>query len=144
MSQPARLPTRDESEWVKRNLASLKEVVRQFTRSGRSPFDPRVLDAAYSAWVSQHQHKLDESTPMINAFAVAFGQHLIDTLKLRWMVLEGEEGEGIQYGIQGDADEILLIPTQMVQERFTAGSINFFDGTYTKIKKDIDKARQTG
>ena len=129
-----RMPSADERTTIRRALDGLKESVRQFTRSGRAPFDPRVLDEAHAAWIARRGTPAGEDA-MLTALGFALGQHLVDAHKFRWIVLDDTGADG--FAVQGGPDDAVIVrPVALVRESHAAGGQRFFAPLAEKIRRE--------
>ncbi len=131
-------PNDAELEWIANNLAATREMVAEF--AGRvSNLEPAVLDVAYAAWFAQHAPKSEDPNPAINAFGIAFGQHLVDQLQLNWVVASDQHGT--EMAVHGQPGDILVYPPNLVGKRYSAHETDFFAPLFCKIRKQIVAVR---
>jgi hypothetical protein len=71
------------------------------------------LDALWAASLAEPDPVIDTNT-LINAVGLAFGQHLVDRLGVRWVVVTDECGTEAAHEPRGD---LLMFPPNLVGKR---------------------------
>jgi hypothetical protein len=131
-------PNEAERQWIAKNLAATREFVSAFS-AGSSDIELPVLDAAFAAWLQQHDHESEDPNPVINAFGVAFGQNLVDQLQLEWVVASDEHGT--ELAVHGQTGDVLIYPANLVAKRYTARETGFFVPLFDEMRARIESVR---
>lgn len=131
-------PNDAEREWIASNLVATRELVAEVV-GGKSDLEPAALDAAYAAWFANHDAEAEDPNPIINAFGIAFGQHLVDQLQLRWVVAADEQGA--EMAVHGQPGDILVYPANLVAKRYTARATEFFAPLFVEMQAQITAVR---
>ena len=125
-------PTAAEHHWVAAGNALAGKIAQEYGHYVRAGdvIAPSVLDNIWARWLIDRDPNEDPN-PYINAFGLAFGWYLVDTLAMEWRVVQNREGTEIAvWGREGD---VLVFPPNLVGKRFVVGTTSFF----------VDVARQT-
>lgn len=105
--------------------------------------DPAALDDAYAAWFQdwsgQAPGEQEDPNVFVNAFGLAFGQYLVDTLKLGWAVATDEHGTEI--AVHGQPGDVLVFPPNLVAKRFERSETQFFQPVYEEMRRQVEALR---
>ena len=125
MAQKISDPNPAEIAWIDANVATAREFVAAAGRqlAAHDSMGPDALDAAWSFWLSRFRAGEDPNSA-INAFGLAFGQYLLDRLKLSWKVVQDEYGTEI--ALHGQPNDVLIFPPNLVAKRFQSRTTGFF------------------
>lgn len=136
-------PNEAELEWVADNLGLARELVAAHTGASSDRLELPALDASYAAWFDdwsrQPEGERDDPNVFINAYGIAFGQHLVDTLDLRWAIVTDEHGTEI--AVHGQPGDVLVFPPNLVAKRFERGETDFFQPVYDGIRSQVEELR---
>jgi hypothetical protein len=136
-------PNEAELEWVASNLGLARELVAGHTGASSDPLELPALDESYGAWFDdwsrQPEGERDDPNVFINAYGIAFGQHLVDTLDLRWAIVTDEHGTEI--AVHGQPGDVLVFPPNLVAKRFERGETRFFQPVYDGIRSHVEELR---
>jgi hypothetical protein len=121
---------------VSSNVAIARELVDSSTEG--TP-EPPELDAAYAAWFTDWRARpageRDDPNVFDNAFGLAFGQHLVDTLGLEWAIVTDEHGTEI--AVHGQPGDVLVFPPNLVAKRLERGEMHFFEPLSREIGAQV-------
>lgn len=132
MGQKVIEPTPAEHHWVAAGNELAGKIAQEYGHDVRvgDVLAPEVLDRIWAKWLDDRDPNEDPN-PYINAFGLAFGWYLVDTLGLEWKVVK--DGSGTEIAVWGREGNVLVFPPNLVGKRFGAGTSSFF----------VDVARQT-
>ena len=139
MKQKIEEPNQAEKDWIEENLARARELVG---KTEEMAIELEDLDDAFSRWLDAHDPQKEDPNPFINAFGIAFGQHLVNQLGLKWVVVIDDQGTEI--AVHGQPGDVLVFPPNFVSKRYLAKQKNFFSSFYPEMRKDIETIRQYG
>jgi hypothetical protein len=129
-----------EREWLARNLALVRDLVQGFAGKEEPRWlVPANLDQGYRSWHSVHKRGKEDPNPVINAFGIAFGQYLIDSLGLEWKL--AKDKDSTELVVHGAVGEILLFPTNLVAKRYVSGQLDFFLPLSQSISEEVNRIR---
>lgn len=131
--------TAGEQEWIVQQMAMAHEFVQRTLNKETDELpSPEDLDQAFNAWL--HSHGPSDANSVINCVGVAFGQHLVDSTSLEWVIASDEYGTELAlYGLPGQGD-ILLYPQNFVAKRYEANVGIFIAESINQIRSDVDLA----
>lgn len=128
--------TSAEQEWIADQIAMAKEFVRETI--GKDSDDlpsAEDLDQAFGTWLESHDPA--EANSVVNCVGAAFGQHLVNTTPLEWVIATDEYGTELAvYGLPGEAD-ILVFPQNFVAKRYESKVGEFIVASLNQFQKDI-------
>ena len=130
--------TAKEVEWVASQQESAATFVRTTSPSDAArPLSLAALDRAFKAWIAQDPTDVNEITAVINAVGVAFGQHLVDGVGLKWVIASDEHGTDLAvYGFPG-AGDVLVYPANLVAKRWERRETDFLETIYGEMSSRI-------
>ena len=135
-------PNTSELDWIQDNLRMAHGLVALYLRvEVKPPIDPESLDLAYRAWFTLSKEKEDPNQT-INAFGIAFGQYIVETLEMKWAVVTDENGT--EMGVHGQPGDILMYPPNLVGKRFARRETDFFQPIYADLEKRVARLRGQG
>ncbi len=137
MKEKIEHPNPAELEWIEENLRKAEEII------GKEKYEKislKELDDAFGKWLDTHDPKKEDPNPTINAFGIAFGQHLVNELELKWRVVIDDKGTDI--AVHGQPGDVLVFPTNFVAKRYVSRQKNFFCLFYPEMKKDIERLKE--
>ena len=128
-------PTEAELEWVAAH-------VRAAARAAGTPTPTlEQLDEAYEAWfvdwTGRPVDDRDDPNTAVNAFGLAFGQHLVDTQGFRWVVVTDQYGTEI--AIHRQPGDVLVFPPNLVAKRLERGETCFLAPLAAAIAEDLPR-----
>jgi Domain of unknown function (DUF3806) len=138
-------PNDAEREWIESNLRVSRSFAKAYGGDDTVEGVPRAaaLDLAWTTWLQSWDGQPEESrpdpNPIINAVALAFGQHLVDALGLQWAVVTDEYGT--ELAVHGDPGDILVFPANLVAKRFESRTVGFIAPLLQQMVADIGAAR---
>jgi Domain of unknown function (DUF3806) len=141
MGQRMSDPSESERAWIAANI----ELAAEIAKATGLPVDPgdhlapSTLDAAWAAWLAGHDRATEDPNPYINAFGLAFGQHLVDDLGLAWKVVE--DRDGTEMAVWGEVGDVLVFPPNLVGKRYVEGATGFFVPTADQIARRVQDLR---
>ena len=135
--------TPEEHEWISEQIAAAKLFVAQTTGKEQNELpSPEDLDQAFGSWLKTHDPA--EANSVVNCVGVAFGQHLVNTTSLEWVIATDEYGtELAAYGLPGNGD-ILVYPQNFVTKRYEARESGFIVESVNKIQKQVADVEKSG
>jgi hypothetical protein len=129
--------TAGEQEWIVQQIAMAHEFVQRTLNKETDELpSPENLDQAFNAWLHSTSHDQSDANSVINCVGVAFGQHLVDSTSLEWVIATDEYGTELAlYGLPGHGD-ILLYPQNFVAKRYEANVGVFIAESLNQIRLD--------
>lgn len=128
-----------EELWLAKRLSEAVRFIERHTGSINGVFDPARLNVAYSAWVRCDVHEREEEREVVNALGTAFGQWLVDTQSMHWVVLT--DGGDDDFGLRHPRLEISVLPLTIAARRMQSGTDDFFCVLGHLIQREIGRAR---
>jgi hypothetical protein len=107
MHQEILEPNESELNWIGACLRVARSTIQTFAPEQGEEVTPKALDAAFCAWLTQHDPQREDPNPFINAFGISFGQYLADHLGLRWVVVR--DGNGTELAVHGQPGDIMVM-----------------------------------
>ena len=136
--------TAGEHEWIVQQIAIAHEFVqRTLNKDSEELPSPEDLDQAFNAWL--HSSLQDPSDPnsVINCVGVAFGQHLVNSTPLEWVIASDEYGTELAlYGLPGQGD-ILVYPQNFVAKRYDTNVGIFIVESINQIRSDVSSVMRS-
>lgn len=130
----------EERTWLESSLLAARVLVARHAGSEfNDPFDPRSLDRAFTNWLSAGEGRAPEEQ-VADSLGAAFGQHCVDALGARWVVVSDEHG--IAYAVRHESGESMAFPVVSVQKRVASGACNFLVPIYDGFRDAISKAQR--
>jgi hypothetical protein len=140
-----------EQQWVGSNVELAGEIAKGYglaVEPGDS-LDPQMLDTAWASWLVDHVRGEEDPNPYINAFGVAFGDHLLRRLGLEWKIVEDKHGT--EMAVWGHEGDVLVFPLNLVGKRYVDGTTTFFadvagrtEESVTRIRGQIGDSKSSG
>jgi uncharacterized protein DUF3806 len=139
-SQEIEAPNERELEWVQSHLAVARHLAALHTGNEDALLpDVHLLDEIFAAWLeawrTQPPSEREDPNLLINAIGLAFGQALVDELRLEWAIVTDEHGTEI--AVHGQPGDILVFPPNLVAKRFETGDTGFLVPIYDEIVKQV-------
>lgn len=139
MSQEILEPNDAELKWIDENLQTVRSAIKTFAPEHGDQITLAALDVAFAAWLSQHDPQQEDPNPYINAFGIGFGQHFVDELDFKWVLVR--DAEGTEMAVQGQPGDQLIFPPNFVAKRYVNRVTGFFVPIYTQMEQDIAAVR---
>ncbi len=135
--------TAGEHEWIEQQIALAHEFVqRTLNKDTEGLPSPEDLDQAFDSWLNSQLHDPSDANSVINCVGVAFGQHLVDSTALEWVIASDEYGTELAlYGLPGQGD-ILVYPQNFVAKRYEAKVGIFIVESVNQIRLDVSSVRR--
>lgn len=128
-----------ERDWIGAHV----ELV---TRSGADVDDLGRIRAVYessiASWRRINPPERDDPTIMVNAIAMAFGEHLIRRVPLRWVLADDEHGT--ELALHASKPAAFLVPAQLVGRHWAAEELSgeFLDAAAEHVVGVLDGRRR--
>jgi len=131
-----------EHDWIAGNEEFARRLFKDLglKSDGLQSIDPRMLDAAWAAWLGRHIRGREDPNPFINAFGITFGQYLAERLDLSWKI--GTDEDGTELALHGQPGDILVFPPSLVGKRYVAGVTQFFAEVFAEMEQSIGLTRR--
>jgi len=130
--------TAGEHEWIEQQLAIAQEFVQLTLNKDTEELpSPEDLDQAFDSWLHSLSQDPSDANSVINCVGIAFGQHLVDSTPLEWVIASDAYGTELAlYGLPGQGD-ILVYPQNFVAKRYEANVGIFIVGSLNQIRSDV-------
>jgi hypothetical protein len=131
--------TAGEQEWIMQQIEIAHEFVqRTLNKDTEGLPSPEELDQAFNSWLHSLSDDPSDANAVINCVGVAFGQHLVDSTPLEWVIASDEYGPELAlYGLPGQGD-FLVYPQNFVAKRYDANVGIFIVESINKIRSDLN------
>jgi hypothetical protein len=132
-----------EHEWIAEQIDATKLFVAETVGTVQNELpSPEDLDQAFGSWLKTHDPA--EANSVINCVGVAFGQHLVNTTPLEWVIASDEYGTELAvYGLPGNGD-ILIYPQNFVTKRYEKGVGGFIKESINQIQRQVADVEKGG
>jgi Domain of unknown function (DUF3806) len=130
--------TAGEHEWIEQQIAIAQEFVQRTLNkdTGELP-SPEDLDQAFNSWLHSLSQDPSDANSVVNCVGVAFGQHLVDSTPLEWVIASDSYGTELAlYGLPSQGD-ILVYPQNFVAKRYEANVGIFIAESVNQIRADV-------
>ena len=130
--------TAGEQEWIVQQIAIAHEFVRRtLNKDAEGLPSTEDLDQAFNSWLHSLSKDSSDANSVINCVGVAFGQHLVDSTPLEWVIASDEYGTELAlYGLPGQGD-VLVYPQNFVAKRYEANVGIFIVESVNQIRSDV-------
>ena len=127
-----------EHEWIAQQIAIAHEFVQRTLNKDTAELpSPEDLDQAFNSWLHSISHDEADANSVVNCVGVAFGQHLVDSTPLEWVIASDEYGTELAlYGLPGQGD-ILVYPQNFVAKRYESDVGIFIVESVNQIRSDV-------
>jgi hypothetical protein len=133
-------PNSAELNWIAQNLASARKLSEEYgSHHENEALTPETLDEAFSGWLEEWSSTNEDPNSSINAFGIAFGQYLVDTLGLQWAVVT--DSHGTEIAVHGYPGDFLVFPPNLVAKRFVKRQTGFMVPLFDSIATDLQRIR---
>jgi hypothetical protein len=137
MDQKLEPLNQNELLWVQAQLENASKFVERFSPSDSgAPLTLAALDRAFAAWLASGPAAADANA-IINCVGIAFGQALVDTVELQWVVVTDEYGTELAVHGLPDRGDVLVYPANFVAKRWERRESNFLEGALRRIAHDV-------
>jgi hypothetical protein len=126
-----------EQVWLAKHLSESVRFVETHGAIAGQVFDPAVLDAAFTGWNGCSIAEREEERVVVNALGTAFGQWLVDTQGMTWVVMIEDDGE--DFGVNHDRIGLTVAPLTIAARRMQSGMEDFFSVLGRLIKREIQR-----
>ncbi len=134
--------TSAEQEWISQQIAVAKEFVSKILGEDVTELpSPEKLDRAFNAWLNSPSHNPADANFIVNCVGTAFGQHVVNTTPLRWVIATDNYGTELAiYGLPGTGD-ILVYPQNFVAKRYEAKVGTFIVESIKQIQTEVSNVQ---
>jgi len=135
--------TAGEHEWIEQQIAIAREFVQRILNKETEELpSTEDLDQAFNSWLNSRTHDPFDANSVINCVGIAFGQHLVDSTPLEWVIASDAYGTELAlYGLPGEGD-VLVYPQNFVAKRYESNVGIFIVESVNQIRSDV--SRQVG
>jgi hypothetical protein len=135
--------TDEERAWVVRMVDAAAAIAAAYHLAPPpgQPMEPARLDTLWRSWLPDPGFAGQDPMLFINPFGLALGQWLIDRTGLEWRMATDERGTGV--AIWGEAEEVLVLPVDVVRKGFESRSGAFFVEVAREVEARV-RARREG
>jgi hypothetical protein len=127
-----------EHEWIVQQLRDVRTFVAKTL--GKEPAElpsPEDLDQAFDAWRHSPSHDPAQANAIINCLGIAFGQHLVNSSPLRWVIASDDYGTELALHALPGKGDVVVYPQNLVAKRYESGGGKFIVETLIKIRQDV-------
>ena len=144
MSQRIDELTPQERQWIASQIEVAQALVEAFAPEfAGQELTLEALDRGWAAWLETNQTDAALINGTINCVGATFGQFLIQSGLLRWVVATDERSSELAvYGLPGRGD-VLVFPANFVAKRWERRESGFLQHAYHQIVghvRTLDKA----
>lgn len=135
--------TAGEHEWIEQQIVIAHEFVqRTLNKETEELPSTEDLDQAFNSWLHSRTHDPSDANSVINCVGIAFGQHLVDSTPLEWVIASDAYGTELAlYALPGEGD-VLVYPQNFVAKRYESNVGIFIVESVNQIRSDV--SRQVG
>ena len=132
--------TAGEHEWIEHQIAIAREFVqRTLNKETEELPSTEDLDQAFNSWLHSRTHDPPDANSVINCVGIAFGQHLVDSTPLEWIIASDAYGTELAlYGLPGQGD-VLVYPQNFVAKRYESNVGIFIVESVNQIRSDVSR-----
>lgn len=137
-------PNANELAWIAENLARATAMAHKYGGDAEALARPTLggLDQLWATWTASLREQAQDPNPLINMVGIALGQHLVDTLGLRWVIASDEYGT--ELAVHGEPGNVLVFPCNLVAKRWQSGETTFIARVGAELARDISALRARG
>src|SRR5262245_14385091 len=84
-----------ERSWVAQQIAAAAALAKALLGRDEPLPSLETLGATFSAWADAPGDRRQDANSVVLALGTAFGQHLVDGLGLRWVIVSDQHGTDI-------------------------------------------------
>jgi hypothetical protein len=130
--------TAGEHEWIAQQIAVAHELVQRTVNKDTEELpSPEDLDHAFNSWLHSLGPDEADANSVVNCVGIAFGQHLVNSTQLEWVIASDEYGTELAlFGLPGQGD-ILVYPQNFVAKRYEANVGTFIVESIDQIRSDV-------
>jgi hypothetical protein len=129
-----------ERKWIDAHLQLALTAIQTFAPEHGDQITPAALDAAFAAWLSQHDPQQEDPNTLINGFGIGFGQYLADHLDFEWVLVR--DNNSTEIAVQGQPGDMLIFPPNLIAKRYTIRDTGFFAPLYAQMEQEIAAMRR--
>ena len=129
-----------EQDWIDQQLRDVRTFVEKTLGKESAPLpSPEDLDEAFNAWRYSPSYDPSQANAIINCVGIAFGQHLVNSSPLRWVIASDDYGTELAlYALPGKGD-VLVYPQNLILKRYESGGGKFVVETLIKVRQDVKR-----
>jgi hypothetical protein len=131
----------EQQLWLQTNLLVAREIVTLHQGSEAQVVEPRLLDRAFASWLNGKTLSRTSPQEIANALGAAFGDYLVRTLDMRWVVATDENGTA--FALRHEAGETMVFPVQSVLKRIETRQSGFFFDIARVVKSRLENPDTT-
>lgn len=137
MDQKLEPLNQNELLWIRSQLENASKFIERFSPSDSgAPLTLAALDRAFAAWLASEPAPADING-IINCVGIAFGQALVDSIGMQWVVATDEYGTELAvYGLPNRGD-VLVYPANLVAKRWERRESNCLEESCRRIAADV-------
>lgn len=127
-----------EQEWILEQITAACVFVRETIGKDATELpSPEDLDQAFNSWRHSASHDPAQANSIINCVGAAFGQHLVNTTPLEWVIATDEYGTELAvYGLP-DRGDVLVYPQNFVAKRYESKAGTFIVQSINEIQAQV-------
>lgn len=116
-------------------------LIKYYHGTLRSSFDAEILDEVLDNW-RQRKGKKEKPEYVIEALGFAFGQGLVDSLQMEWLLWSDGQEEDVS--IVNKKFMINTFPLSSAERAYTENKVGSFQGIRTILIKELEEAESSG
>ncbi len=122
--------------WLQRNLELARHLAQEYMGWPLPEMlDPQWLDQIFLLWRADHGPAADEAKSVADALGAAFGEWLVQTLAMRWVVVDDQYGSA--YAVRHERREAMAFPVTSVTKRMEHGDAGFLTEIAAAIQREV-------
>jgi hypothetical protein len=126
-----------EQVWLAKHLAESVRFIETHVEKARETFEPATLDGAFTAWNRRSPAEREEELEVVNALGTAFGQWLVDTQGMSWVIVSDDGGA--DFGVTHARIGITVTPLAIAGRRMHSETQDFFSVLGRLIRREITR-----
>ena len=127
-------------QWIRDCLNQAKVLAHKYLALDETvSLDPAVLDRAYATWLAlwQNGNASEDPNTVVNCIGLAFGQRLVDSLGMKWVVVADAQGTDMGVCFGPPTTGVLVFPTHTVANRLETRETGFIQTLFEAIRARI-------
>lgn len=140
-TKPRRTPPNEaELRWIAANLRRAVHLAGEHVDAAALTAPSlAALDRAWVAGCAELRETNGDPNPLIQAIGIAFGQHLVETQGLEWVI--ATDPLGTETAVYGAASDLLVYPLNLVAKRWQRTEGAFLVALGAAMAADLAKLR---
>jgi hypothetical protein len=128
----------NELLWIQAQLSFASSFVDAYAfNEDHHAVNLSVLDKAFAAWIETNPTDVGLINHVINAVGIAFGNHLVEGLGMKWVIATDDQGADlVVYGLPSTR-KVLVYPANFVAKRWERKEVNFLESSYRLIEDQV-------